>query len=74
MTNQGVQMLGFALGGVAILNLGPYRALALDAATFLASALILVAAVRRRPAPVPGRRGAPVAAAHGGRGRAAGVR
>lgn len=51
MTNQGVQMLGFAIGGVAILNLGPYRALALDAATFLASALILVAAVRRRPAP-----------------------
>lgn len=51
MTNQGVQLLGFALGGVAILNLGPYRALALDAATFLASALILVAAVRRRPAP-----------------------
>jgi len=51
MTNQGVQMLGFALGGFAILNLGPYRGLALDAATFLASALILVAAVRRRPAP-----------------------
>ncbi|MEV5411356.1 MFS transporter [Thermopolyspora sp. NPDC052614] len=51
MTNQAVQMLGFALGGVAILNLGPHRGLALDAATFLASALILVVAVRPRPAP-----------------------
>jgi MFS family permease len=52
MTNQGVQMLGFALGGVAILSLGPYRGLALDAATFLGSALVLVATVRPRPAPV----------------------
>jgi MFS family permease len=51
MTNQAVQMLGFAVGGVAILTIGPYRGLALDSATFLASALILVAAVRRRPAP-----------------------
>ncbi len=51
MTNQAVQMLGFALGGFAILNLGPHRGLALDAATFLVSALILVAAVRPRPAP-----------------------
>ncbi|NUT40096.1 MAG: MFS transporter [Thermoactinospora sp.] len=50
MTNQGVQMLGFAAGGAVIATLGPYRALALDAATFLGSALILAAAVRRRPA------------------------
>ena len=68
MTNQGVQLLGFALGGVAILNLGPYRALALDAATFLASALILVAAVRRRPAPAraDGGRPSPLRMAAGG--------
>lgn len=52
MTNQGAQMLGFALGGVLIMGMGPYRALALDAATFLASALIIVSGVRRRPAPV----------------------
>ncbi|MFD1933428.1 MULTISPECIES: MFS transporter [Nonomuraea] len=50
MTNQAVQMLGFAAGGAMIAFLGPYRALALDAATFLASALILVSGVRRRPA------------------------
>jgi MFS family permease len=51
MTNQGAQMLGFALGGALIMGMGPYRALALDAFTFLASALILVSGVRRRPAP-----------------------
>ncbi|MFB9206772.1 MFS transporter [Nonomuraea spiralis] len=51
MTNQGVQMLGFAAGGAMIATLGPYRALALDAATFLASALILASGVRPRPAP-----------------------
>ncbi|MGR6913952.1 MFS transporter [[Actinomadura] parvosata] len=50
MTNQGVQMLGFATGGALIATMGPYRALALDAATFLGSALILVSGVRRRPA------------------------
>ncbi|GAA2402649.1 MFS transporter [Nonomuraea africana] len=50
MTNQAVQMLGFAAGGAVIAFMGPYRALALDAATFLASALILVSGVRRRPA------------------------
>ncbi|GAA3143681.1 MFS transporter [Planomonospora alba] len=51
MTNQAAQMLGFAIGGALIMGMGPYRALALDAATFMASALILVAGVRRRPAP-----------------------
>ncbi|MGW0485499.1 MFS transporter [Nonomuraea sp. NPDC003214] len=50
MTNQAVQMLGFAAGGAVIAALGPYRALAINAATFLASALILVTGVRRRPA------------------------
>lgn len=51
VTNQAVQMLGFAAGGAVIATLGPYRALALDCATFLASALAIVAGVRRRPAP-----------------------
>ncbi|MGA5764017.1 MFS transporter [Nonomuraea bangladeshensis] len=51
MTNQAVQMLGFAVGGALIATMGPYRALALDAATFLGSALILASGVRRRPAP-----------------------
>ncbi|MEV0386029.1 MFS transporter [Nonomuraea sp. NPDC050643] len=50
MTNQAVQMIGFAAGGALIATMGPYRALALDAATFLGSALILVSGVRRRPA------------------------
>ncbi|NBE95261.1 MFS transporter [Nonomuraea sp. KC401] len=50
MTNQAVQMLGFAAGGAVIATMGPYRALALDAATFLGSALILVTGVHRRPA------------------------
>ncbi|PZG29416.1 MFS transporter [Spongiactinospora gelatinilytica] len=49
MTNQAVQMLGFAAGGAVIAGIGPYRALALDAATFLASALFLISGVRRRP-------------------------
>ncbi|MFI6457904.1 MFS transporter [Streptosporangium amethystogenes] len=52
MTNQGAQMLGFAAGGFLIMGMGPYRALALDAATYLASALIIVSGVRRRPAPI----------------------
>jgi MFS family permease len=50
MTNQAVQMLGFAAGGAVIATMGPYRALALDAATFLGSALILISGVSRRPA------------------------
>jgi MFS family permease len=54
MTNQAVQMLGFAAGGAVIAAMGPYRALALDAATFLGSALILVSGVRRRPAAAGG--------------------
>ncbi|MEV0586782.1 MFS transporter [Nonomuraea sp. NPDC050310] len=55
ITNQAVQMLGFAAGGALIATLGPYRALALDAATFLFSALILLSGVRRRPAAEAGR-------------------
>ncbi|GIH96547.1 MFS transporter [Planobispora siamensis] len=54
MTNQAAQMLGFAVGGALIMGMGPYRALALDAATFMASALILMSGVRRRAAPLRG--------------------
>lgn len=54
ITNQAVQMLGFAAGGTLIAVLGPYRALALDSATFLFSTLILLSGVRRRPAPEQG--------------------
>jgi MFS family permease len=49
VTSQAVQMLGFAAGGAVIAGLGPYRALALDSATFLGSALIIAAGVGRRP-------------------------
>lgn len=53
MTNQAVQMLGFAAGAGVIATIGAHRGLALDAATFVASALILAAGVRRRPPPIP---------------------
>ncbi|RJL29956.1 MFS transporter [Bailinhaonella thermotolerans] len=50
MTHQATQMIGFVAGAGVITLLGPYRALALDSATFLASALFLVAGVRSRAA------------------------
>jgi MFS family permease len=53
MTNQAVQMLGFAAGAGVIAAIGAYEGLALNAATFLASGLILVLGVHRRPAPAP---------------------
>ncbi|WP_250563385.1 MFS transporter [Sphaerisporangium fuscum] len=59
MTNQAVQMLGFAGGAGVIAAIGAYRGLALDAATFVASALILAAGVRRRPPPEPDEGGHP---------------
>ncbi|RCG21931.1 MFS transporter [Sphaerisporangium album] len=53
MTNQAVQMLGFAAGAGVIATIGTHRGLALDALTFLISALILAVGVRRRPPPDP---------------------
>ncbi|MFC4591829.1 MFS transporter [Sphaerisporangium corydalis] len=53
MTNQAVQMLGFAAGAGVIATIGAHHGLALDAVTFLASALILTIGVLRRPAPYP---------------------
>ncbi|MEV6981565.1 MFS transporter [Sphaerisporangium sp. NPDC051017] len=53
MTNQAVQMLGFAAGAGVIATIGAHRGLALNALTFLISALILAVGVRSRPAPDP---------------------
>jgi MFS transporter len=47
VTIQGAQLAGFAGGGLLIAALAPSAALALDAATFLLSALFLVMGVRR---------------------------
>jgi predicted MFS family arabinose efflux permease len=50
MTNQIGQLAGFAAGGVVIAAIGPGRGLALDAVTFLISAVVLRLGVRARPA------------------------
>jgi predicted MFS family arabinose efflux permease len=49
VTIQGAQLAGFAGGGLLITALAPTAALALDAVTFLLSAVLLVSGVRRRP-------------------------
>ncbi|SMC99910.1 MFS transporter [Kibdelosporangium aridum] len=51
ITIQTAQLLGFALGGVVVALINPYLALAVDALTFLASALLLRLMVPWRPAP-----------------------
>lgn len=51
ITFQTTQMLGFLAGGAVVLAVGPPQALALNAATFGVSALILVLGLRRREAP-----------------------
>ncbi|OLT13459.1 MFS transporter [Actinomadura sp. CNU-125] len=51
ITHQVTQMLGFLAGGAMVAMVGARGALALDALTFGASALILVGGLRRRPAP-----------------------
>lgn len=48
ITHQGTQMLGFLAGGAVVAAVGTYEALALDALTFGASAVILVGGLRRR--------------------------
>jgi MFS family permease len=50
-TYQFAQVLGFATGGAAVGFLGTRPSLIIDAATFAASALIVWARVRSRPAP-----------------------
>lgn len=49
--DQLVQVVGFLAGGVALTALGPSSALLFDAVTFCVSFLLVVAMVRRRPAP-----------------------
>jgi predicted MFS family arabinose efflux permease len=50
-TVQGAQLAGFAVGGVAVAAIGSSPALAVDAATFVVSALVIGVGVRPRPAP-----------------------
>ncbi|MEO3786949.1 MFS transporter [Actinocorallia sp. B10E7] len=50
MTHQATQMLGFVAGGALVAVVGTREALALNALTFLLSALVLTG-IRRRPAP-----------------------
>ncbi|WP_329051578.1 MFS transporter [Amycolatopsis sp. NBC_01488] len=50
VTIQGAQLAGFAGGGLLIAALAPSAALALDAVTFVLSAVFLLAGVRRRAA------------------------
>ncbi|WP_170223296.1 MFS transporter [Nonomuraea turkmeniaca] len=49
-TSQLMTLVGFAAGGVVVALAGPSPALAIDAATFAAAALITTLTVRRRPA------------------------
>jgi MFS family permease len=50
VTIQAAQVAGFAAGGVLVAALGPRQALALDAATFALSAVLVRVSVRARPA------------------------
>jgi MFS family permease len=51
ITHQATQIVGFVTGAAAVATLNPYRTLGIDAGTFGISALILLTAVRQRPAP-----------------------
>ena len=57
-TTQATQLLGFALGGIAVASIGPRAALAVDAATFLVSGVVIRLGLRRRPAIAGDDRGA----------------
>ena len=59
-TLQTAQILGFAVGGLIVAGVGARDALALDAATFFVSALVIRLGIRPRPGPAaaaPGRSG-----------------
>lgn len=49
-TSQATQLLGFAVGGLAVAAIGSRAALALDAATFAVSAIIIRVGIEHRPA------------------------
>lgn len=59
VTSQVTQVLGFLGGGAVVAVVGTCEALALDALTFGASAVILVGGLRRRTAPRRWERGSP---------------
>lgn len=71
ITNQSAQLVGFAAGGVLVAVVSPALALMLDAATFLASALLLRIGIANRPRPTASTTEA--AGAVGLRGAVAGV-
>ncbi len=50
-TNQSAQLVGFAVGGAGVALLGAHLALAVNAATFAVSAIVLRARLHERPAP-----------------------
>ncbi|MUN35351.1 MFS transporter [Actinomadura sp. NEAU-AAG5] len=50
ITHQATQMLGFLAGGAIVAAVGTYGTLAMDAATFVLSAVILVGGLAPRPA------------------------
>jgi predicted MFS family arabinose efflux permease len=52
-THQVAQMIGFASAGALVTLIGTGQALAVDAATFLFSAVLIRRGVRHRPAPTP---------------------
>jgi len=54
ITNQIAQLAGFAFGGITVAAIGSRPALALDAATFAISAVLIRFGVHRRPRPVEG--------------------
>jgi MFS family permease len=57
LAEQANQALGFALGGIIVLAVGPSRGLVLDLATFLLSAVVIAVVVSAKPvrgAPRPG--------------------
>jgi len=58
VTFQLSQLVGLAVGGVMVTVVHPRGALALDAVTFAASAVLIVVGVRARPAPSRGAAGA----------------
>ncbi|MDA5283404.1 MFS transporter [Streptomyces sp. Isolate_45] len=59
MVSQSAQLVGFGLGGLLLTLLAPRGAIALTAAGFLASALLLRFGTRARPARAPGAAAAP---------------
>ncbi|WP_346175016.1 MFS transporter [Streptomyces cuspidosporus] len=58
LSAQGAQLAGFAAGGLLLTAVSPRAVLAITAASFVGSALVLRLGTRRRPARADGRRGA----------------